>query len=247
MCKRTVHHRKQRELFLLERFIGSADLPAEIIEEREEPDFLIRIDGRSVGVEVTEFFISHDNNSNPMQVQESISSRIVSSAQQIYQTAGAPPAHVTICFAPGQDLRRLNRDETAKSLATFVQRLNLSEWQRIDWRPEELDDPLPYVVSFVHALGVPSFEMACWSVARAGWVAPLSASALQARIYKKAKRLPTYRCTVAENWLLIVADTMKPSQLIKAKDNFDPSSVSSPFVRTFFYTHPNNVVIELGL
>lgn len=247
MSMQSAHRRKQHELFLLERFVDAAKLQVEIIEPREAPDFIIRVNSRLIGVEVTELFISHDRSSNPIQTQESISSRIVAAAQQLYQASGGPPAHITVCFGPGEDLRRLNRDRTAKALAAFVHGLNLSEWQRFDWVSEELDGPLPNEVSFVHALGVPSFDMAHWSVARAGWVAPLAAISLQARVDEKAKRLPTYQDTMAENWLLIVADAMNPSQLIEAKDDFNPRAVSSPFARTFFYRHPDRVVVELSV
>ena len=247
MSNRPADRQKQHERFLLERFIDAATLQAEIIETREAPDFIVRVEGKLIGVEVTELFISHDPSSNPMQAQESISTRIVSTAQRLYQASGAAPAHVTVCFGPGCDLRNLNRDRTANALASFVRGLNLAEWQRVDWQPEELNGPLPYEVSFVHALGVPSFEMAHWGVARAGWVAPLAVTSLQARIDEKAKRLPAYQDTVAENWLLIVADAMKPSQLMEAKDDFDPRGVSSPFARTFFYRHPDKAVVELGV
>ncbi len=247
MSNRPANRQKQHERFFLERFIDAAMLQAEIVEEREAPDFIVRVACGLIGIEVTGLFISHDPSSNSMQAQESISTRIVSAAQRLYETSGAAPAHVTVCFDPSCDLRNLNRDQTAHELASFVQGLNLAEWQHVDWRPEELDGPLPYEVSFVHALGVPSFEMAHWGVARTGWVAPLDVTPLQARIDEKSKRLPAYQHEVSENWLLIVADATKPSQLIEAKDNFDPRRVSSPFARTFFYRHPDKTVIELGV
>jgi hypothetical protein len=186
---RTKDRKKQHERFLLERFLEAAKLQAEVIEVREAPDFIIRFEGRSTGVEVTELFISHDTGRNLPQAQEALSSRIVSHAQQLYQASGARPAHVTVCFGPGCDVRGLNRDHTAAKLASFVQGLQLSEWQRVDWRSEELDGHLPDEISFVHALGVPKSEMAHWGVARAGWAAPLSAGALQPRIDEKTTRL----------------------------------------------------------
>lgn len=246
MSNRPANRQKQHERFLLERFIDVAMLQAEIVEEREAPDFIVRVERGLIGIEVTEFFISHDPSRNSMQAQESISTRILSTAQRLYEASGGAPAHVTVCFGPGRDLRNLNRDQTAYELASFIQKLNLAEGQHVDWRPEELDGPLPYEVSFVHALGVPSFEMAHWGVARAGWVAPLEVTPLQARIDEKSKRLPTYQSTISENWLLIVADATKPSQLIEIKDDFEPQRVSSPFARTFFYRHPDKAVIELG-
>lgn len=78
-----LHRRKQHELFLLERFITTLGLVAEVIEERERPDFIIRLSDRVVGVEITQLYISHDQHSNTMQAQESISSRIVASAKRL--------------------------------------------------------------------------------------------------------------------------------------------------------------------
>jgi hypothetical protein len=244
---RSEDRKKQHERFLLERFLEAAKLQAEVTEAREAPDFIIRFEGRSIGVEITELFISHDTGRNLPQVQEALSSRIVSHAQQLYQASGARPAHVTVCFGPGCDLRSLNRDHTAAKLASFVQGLQLPEWQRVDWRPEELDGHLLDEISFVHALGVPKSKTAHWGVARAGWAAPLSAGALQSRIDEKTTRLLKYRNTVSENWLVVVADGTKPSQLFDAKAEFDSRTISSPFSRSFFYGHPDRAVIELGI
>jgi hypothetical protein len=239
-------HQKQHERFLLERFLEAAALEADIVEEREAPDFIVRFEGRSIGIEVTELFISHDPRQDLLQVQESIATRIVSRAQQIYQGSGARPAHVSVCFAPGCDLRRLHRDRTASELAAFVRSLDLGEWQRADWRPEESNGPLPDEISFVHALGIPSFEMAHWAVARAGWAAPLTPEVFQSRVDEKAQRLSKYRDAVEENWLIVVADATQPSGLFDPSSQFDASRVSSPFSRTFFYGYPGRAIIELG-
>jgi hypothetical protein len=56
---------------------------------------------------------------------------------------------------------------------SFVSGLNLSAWERADWRPG-YPGSLPFEI--VHALGVPSSEMAHWAVARAGWVFTLTPS-----------------------------------------------------------------------
>ena len=217
--------RKQHERFLLERFLDAAAIEAEISEEREAPDFIIRTEGKLVGVEITELFISHDPASNPKQTQESISTRIVLAAQRLYRASGAPPAHVRVLFRPRCDIKHVSRDRTAKTLARFVHDLNLADGQSADCGPEELDGQLPDEVAFVHALGVPSVELAHWGVARAGWVAPLTAASLQARIDEKARLLARYQRNVAENWLIIVADATKPSQLLRARDDFDPRAV----------------------
>ena len=246
MSNKGIDTKKQQERFFLEQFIIAASLQAEIVEMRESPDFIIQVKGRRVGVEITELFISHDSKADSMQAQESISKRIVEKAQKLYEKIGAPPAHVTVCFGPGRDLRLLNRDQTAQALVSFVSRLNLAERQLFEWRPEELDGALPDEISFIHALGLPNYEIAHWGVAGAGWVASLSLSLIQPRIDEKVQNLLLYRKAVAENWLLIVANSTKPSQFIEVKNDFDPSMVSSLFERTFFYRYPGKVAIELG-
>jgi hypothetical protein len=246
MNMRAQDRQKQHERFLLERFFEDAALPAEIVDELEAPEFIVQFEGRRIGVEVTELFISHDTTQNLMQAQESISAKIVSRACQIYDASGGLPAHVSVCFGPGRDLRKLNRDRTANDLATFVRTLNLTEWQRVDWRPGDFEGPLPEEISFVHALGVPGREMAHWTVARAGWAAPVTVGALQMRVDEKAMRLPKYRETVAENWLLVIADATKPSGLFDARSQIETGVVSSPFSRTYFYGYPDRMVMNLG-
>lgn len=245
MTVRTQSRKKMRERFLLDRFIETAVLRAEIEEEREAPDFLIRLEGRLVGVEVAEIFISHDT-SKPLQAQESISDRIVARARQRYDALGGTSAHVSICFGPGFDPRNLDHNATAECLASFVRGLQLGPWQRSDYRPEEIDSPLPDHIAFIHALGVPSPEMAHWAVARAGWAASLTGRALQERIEEKAKRLPVYQSVVPENWLLLVADRTRPSQLFDLDAELDSRAVTSPFSRAFFYGYPEKRVLELG-
>ena len=90
MSKPSAHRQKWQEQFYLEQFIKAANLHAEIVETREAPDFIIRIDGRLIGIEVTKLFISHEWTSNSLQAQESIALRVVSAAQQQYQASGVP-------------------------------------------------------------------------------------------------------------------------------------------------------------
>jgi len=49
--------KKQHERFLLDRFLELQGISPACIEARESPDFLIDLEGRKVGIEVTELFI----------------------------------------------------------------------------------------------------------------------------------------------------------------------------------------------
>ena len=70
---------------------------------------------------------------------------------------------------------------------------------------------------------------------------------LRGRIDEKAKRLPVYHAVVAENWLLIVANRTKPSQLFDAGGSLNARAITTPFSRSFFYGYPEKSVIELGV
>lgn len=238
-------HRKERERFLVESFIRLANLPAVVSEDREAPDFILRFEDQLVGLEVTELFISTSSGGESLQARESISSQIAAKAQNLYRAAGGKPAHVSVCFCPSMSLREINRDRTAQALCNFLLQLNLEVSERRVWCPDDMDEQLselPEEISFVQALGVPSYDMAHWAVARAGWVAPLNVAPLQQRITEKAKRIESYRNAVNTNWLLIVADAMKPSSFIEIKSDFAEEGLQSPFDRTFFYRHPDGFV-----
>lgn len=237
--------RKRRERFFFEEFASKVGLKAEIVEEREAPDLIVRASERLVGVELTEYFVSPDSHGRTPQAQESIGDQIAVRAQRLYERSGAPPAHVSLCFWPGRDLTYLNREGTAELLCKFVRGLNLATWQRVDWPASFSKSTLPDEVSFVHALGVPSFDMAHWGVARAGWVAPLKPELLQRRIDEKVQRIETYQTAVDEVWLLIVADNFRPSSFVRLGSDFHGSAIRSPFARTYFFARPDTVV-ELG-
>jgi hypothetical protein len=46
--------KKLHERFMLERFIDAAGMSLDILEEREAPDFIVRVEDKVVGIEVYE-------------------------------------------------------------------------------------------------------------------------------------------------------------------------------------------------
>ncbi|MFQ5354150.1 MAG: hypothetical protein ACE5DR_04320, partial [Thermodesulfobacteriota bacterium] len=124
---------------------------------------------------------------------------------------------------------------------------NLGIGKTINLRHKVFEEtPLPEEISSIYAQGVPNYKMAHWKSARAGWVAPLTIQALQIRIKKKSKKLKEYRKVTPENWLVIISDNSKPSQMFSIPSEFDPSGVNSPFAKTFFFAYPDKTLIQLG-
>lgn len=247
MLMSSSHTKKQFERFLLEQFLAAAQIEAEIVDaSNEAPDVIIRVGEELVGVEITELFKDQPRASGPLQGQESLEQRIVARASQLYRVSGAQHAHVFVHFSLGRDLRKVNRDETASRLANFVQAQALVPGQLVQWRPDYVTDTLPEAINMVNMLGVPEAGMAHWSSPSAGWVAPMTNEILQAGVNKKAALLHKYVQRVTKNWLLLVSDGAKPSQLFELPTKEVALAVVSPFDRTFYLSRFKGVVLELG-
>ena len=226
------HRRKLRERRFLDVFLRIANIPAKVLEEREAPDFVLDVEGRPVGLEVTEVFVQNDGDPMQPRVGEAIVDEIVARARRTYEQAAGKPLHVSFGFVTNSDMRRINRRGAAEAIANFLLDLDppmgeLVKWKRVAVRP----DPLPEQLTFMHILAVSAPSMAHWWAPRAGWVAPLITGLLQPSVDEKAKKLAQYRQVVQENWLLLAIEGRAPSQFFEPSEEIP--AVSSPFDRTY--------------
>jgi hypothetical protein len=227
--------KKHREGYLLQAFLRLSGINAQIVEaDGEAPDFILGLDSRRIGLEITEIFVESDNGAIQPRARESIGRRIADQAHQRYEQLGGKPVHVTIGLSLGAELRDLNRSETAERLANFILALDPSPDQYIAWHPPSLNNPLPSEVHYLHILAVPSWNMAHWYVPSSGWVAPLTAEILQASIDEKSNKLEQYRLAAPESWLLVAIEGWSASQLFDRLSEVRPEALQSPFDRTYF-------------
>jgi hypothetical protein len=104
-----VPSRKLRERQLLEAFIRLLRVEAVVVDEREAPDFILRVDGRTVGVELTELYVEDDGQALPPKARESLATRVVAQARHLYESMGGKPLHVAIGFTPNANLKAEDR------------------------------------------------------------------------------------------------------------------------------------------
>lgn len=245
--------KKAHEKFLLERFLECSGIEANIEKDWENPDFIIQVDGKRIGVELTNLYIPTHPTRIPMQAEESAENKLLAHARTLYEQSGGKPVQVTALFGASSLLSPLNkeaRNRIAAALAAQVMKRSLHSMERLVYRLDDFDDDelenstLLHWFSSVTVLGVPTQEMAHWGAARAGWASELSLSELQALVDKKAERLEDYRRVVPENWLLITSDGTKPSQMFRPELTFEPRDLKSPFERTFYFGHPRRMFFE---
>ena len=215
--------KKKHERFLLDRFLEHQGITPTRIVPGESPDFLIDIEGRTVGIEVTELFIRSDKSeAHPqpeeeplLQAAESITNLIVSKAREIYFDAGNAPVLSTIWFSDRITLDKKKGDQIAELIAHQIQSMSLKNSQAVAWRSSEDENDersLSESVAIIRTYKVPDLRFARWTVARPGLVATLTRKHLQEVIDKKAEKINAYKKRAEEIWLLIVADRTRPSQ-----------------------------------
>jgi hypothetical protein len=248
---------KQRERFLLDRFLEQKGLAPEVIQQPDppDPDFLIDLHGRKIGIEMTEVFIrSKESNLHPqsgeeplLQAVESITDLIVSKARKSYFKTDNPLVLSTILFSSQMALEKNKSDQIAELIAGQIRDMSSRDSSVEDWKPG-LDDPLYGSVGFIHIRKVPESRFARWTVPRPGIVATLTVKHLQDRIDAKAKKLNGYKKNknIEEIWLLMVADRMRPSQKLLRRSDLPLDSLSSPFAKTFYYCYAaDELAVEL--
>ncbi len=248
--------KRQRERFLLDRFLERKGITPQKVDQLTppDPDFIIKIDGRMVGVELTEIFKQFDKSTTHLreteelllQTVESFTDQIVSDARRIYFKASNVPVQAKILFS--QITRRQNRRDLAELLANKICNM-LSE--KVDiWSAATDDGPQLLIdgVSRIFICKVREKRFAHWNVMRPGIAANLTPELLQERIDHKAQKLNGYseNKKLEEIWLLLVADRTHPSQMLHHGSDFPSESLSSPFDKTFYYCYPlNEPVVEL--
>lgn len=235
--------RKARERFFLDRLLTAGSIGASISESREAPDFAIHLDGREIGVEVTELFAE---SSHPrLKAHESKCQRVVASARQRYEASGGAPLHTSISFSPNIDLGSVLRESVADAVAQELLRMCLPSGQFVLWRNEFVNlDLAP--ITFINALGVSQPEFAHWTVSSGGWLTPLTKELLQDAVRRKEQRLGNYRKRYKEVWLLIASEGVTPSQFFDMAALNDPSSIQTQFDRTYFLESFSGRTIRVG-
>jgi hypothetical protein len=243
--------KKLQEMFFLDQFLKLQGISPKSVDHRTppDPDFLIDLDGRKVGIELTALHI-RKTKKNPLKAGESCTDKIVSEARRIYFEAGNPPVLTTVVFSTRFVPEKCRRDDIAKLIADQVQGMRFQPPQVVDWRPcddENEKSLLSESIAFIHARSVPEVQMARWSVARAGLAVSLTPRHLQDVIKQKAQKFEGYKKCADEIWLLVYSDRKQPSQMLSIPSDFLLDSVSChPFAKAFYFQYADGNMIEFS-
>lgn len=243
--------KKAREAFWLNQLRARIGLQFEIDDQRErqeKPDFLIRHEGRILGVEVTELQIDRDggpSKGTKLQEEFSLRSSVVSLAQELYFAIRRRPLNAKVNFreGPGQSLQTVSRQKLAKTIADCLRQVNLDSFEHCKLDANS-NPSISAPIGFIDVRGLPSEVIPQWQVVTPGWSKEFQPSDVKSILSKKNAKIHRYHKTVAEIWLLIVADGRTPPGMFRAPKQNHVDFPISEFDRTFLLCEPDRFLIE---
>jgi hypothetical protein len=207
---------KALERFHLDRLLAGLALHPDGIEGGETPDFLVRLAGLSVGVELTTFHLPTAPGTQAAQAKGALQDRTVDIARQAFRAAGGGAYYVTVVFSdeplPKAAVRHLAQDLARALLGA---ELPTHPAASVDIPAECLP---PRVVACRVSGSVDGIDE-LWHADGFGWVQEATNAHLTAVIAAKDRIFPAVRSKCDTGWLVVVHDPFRegaPSALSPA-------------------------------
>ena len=195
----------------------SSIFPIGDLVPQERPDFLLHTDGGTVGIEVTELCREQQR------AEGGKLSKVADKARDLYsRLANSGPIDVYASFAP--DTENIGFRQLTSGLANFVDANRQNHGSSFDWNDCELPEGYCYI-----AIDPAQEPIGDWRTFKCFGSTLAPKELLESCIADKNLRLPDYRQTAGEVWLLIVNDQFlgagevyaRPDHLAQWKFAFD--------------------------
>jgi len=119
--KRVSMTKQERERYYFEMFQETYQLPAGNVEYRDRPDVIIT-GAQTLGIEITNFYVSEGGNPSSEQVQRNHREAVVSRAQSSYTRNGGTNVGITFSFDKDRPIR--NVDAVAAKIEALAHKVN---------------------------------------------------------------------------------------------------------------------------
>jgi hypothetical protein len=188
-----------------EQFAKAYALPNGVHEYGDKPDVILE-STRTIGIEMTNFYLQSGGSSGSEQRQRPLRQVVVTDAQNLFCGAGGRKFELSIGFNPEKPISSARKKILPKELAALAASISANESGRVDG---DLFEGSPEV-SFVY-LNSKEYDDAKWSVAQVHAVDLMSAAGLAEIVREKEAKAAEYaRCDAY--WLLIIVDRTDPAQ-----------------------------------
>jgi len=225
-----------------------AAFPKGEIVEGERPDFLIRQETRTVGIELVDYIRGQNQGESPERRNEMLWQKIADVAKQEFESKYSGPLMVHFIWNHRYLLRQSEVNKLAKEIAAPAEsHIPLELYENIRMGPDELEGTL--LADICHSITITRIKnggRSLWSFISSGFIS-VHANELQDIIDSKNDKTPSYlaRCDVV--WLLVVADGRYISSNISRSDLAKSNIYTSPFEQVLVYDRVNKTVFALVL
>lgn len=227
---------KERERSIVEGFLLSHGYPVSALREwdRERPDALVEIDGRLIGVEVTELAEATPRQAIPPQMWKSEARRVVRDAQVEFEKRHPVALVVSIAFRldwhPQKNKAKALASEIVRAIEASVPLRILASNDHFD--PMQLRDPDP-AVSRVY-VGPTSRELGgLWKPLFGGEVRRATAHDVFETVRRKQVEVAAHEQVTPIVWLLIDCDLAGQGIALDLPDLSGRFTVPPGFDRVF--------------
>ena len=208
----------------------------EIVDQREEPDFIIREDNRTFGLEVREIFLNENQNrgGSALKQTENHRSKQLKTFADSLEKKSDLALHVRLLRKPDAgnisecELKELHHALTAENL----------ESRKIGYQTQ-------FCLACGTKVWVTKEFRSRWYVLndRVGWVSQDPIKLVQTAINSKGKKLRTYRKNAGPDVrLLLVADHLNNSGKITLSSTTSRSFDLQGFTKVYFLSHPSEAL-----
>lgn len=193
------------ERHYFEQFSAAYNLPNGAPEYADRPDVILKGE-RTIGIEMTRFYLQHGGSPDSEQQQKPYRERVVSDAHKLHHSTGGKKFELTIKFNPERPITSARRKVLPKELAAFAATLSTDESGAID---ADLLEGMPEV-SYIY-LNSKEYDDAKWRICQVYSLDLMSAERLEEIVREKESKADKYLSCHAY-WLLIIVDWQDRAQ-----------------------------------
>lgn len=227
----TARRKKHFEQAMLQGLLQRFTIPAHLVDgDFESPDAVILLEGRTIGVEVTEIQKSAEERAKRAPKDD-----ILRRAKHAFDATNRKPVSATFSFVESEDLRWVNRVEIGEQISQFLlEQQHEENYDLVVSKGNQLPQTLRPYIREIRSWS--ESVRGIWQCSEATWVAPLTQDTLQECVDKKQQLLSLYKAKGYDAyWLLICAHPTNPACRFEPARDLDPTKIISDFDRTFFY------------
>jgi hypothetical protein len=187
------------ERHYFEQFRGTYRLPNGVVEYADKPDVLLKGE-RTIGIEMTRFYLQPGGSSDSEQQQKPRRERVVSDAHELHRDAGRKKFELTITFNPDRPITSARRKILPKELAALAASMSADRSGPID---ANFLGRMPEIHSIY--LNAKEYDDAKWHVSQVYSLDLMAAEGLEQIVREKESKAAEYAPCDAY-WLLIIVD-----------------------------------------